>query len=214
MANMKNLPRLVFLLAVFLLPALSFAGDASDVVSRLRQKYESITSVQADFDQEVSSRGMPAVKSSGRVWFKKPGKMRWEYSGPEKDLIVSDGRTIWLFQPDLGQVIEKDASSTAASMATDFLSGMGRIEKAFAVSLSAGEGGDHVLTLTPKGEDPAMQRLVLSVDRKTFLVRKTVLTDHFGTKTTVAFRNMKLNPSLKDSLFRFTPPKGSSVVRP
>lgn len=214
MKNKNRFFTLATFLAVFLIPALSFAEDAAEVISRLQKKYESISSLKADFSQEVASKGMPSQKSEGRVWFKKPGKMRWEYQKPSKDLIVSDGETIWLYQPDLNQVIEKSAASTASAMATDFLSGIGDIEKDFAVALSGSEGTDYLLTLTPRDEQPGMRKLLLAIDKETYTVRKTVITDHFGNETSVTFRNLKTNPSLKDSLFRYKPPKGASVVRP
>lgn len=200
--------------ALFLFPALSYSEDAAAVISGLQKKYDSIDSIRADFTQEVSSKGMGSQKSEGKVWFKKPGKMRWEYQRPSKDLIVSDGDTIWLYQPDLNQVIEKKASSGSSSMATDFLSGIGKIEKDFQVRLSGSEGRDYLLTLTPREEDPGIMRLSLSVDKATFLVKRTVLTDHFGNRTTVVFRNIKTNASMRDSLFKFTPPKGATIVQP
>jgi outer membrane lipoprotein carrier protein len=201
-------------IALLFLPALSFAEDATEVVSKLQSKYESIKSIKADFTQEVSSKTMPAMTSEGKVWLKKPGRMRWEYKTPAKDLIVSDGKTIWLFQPDLNQVIEKTAASSASAMATDFLSGIGNIEKEFIVVLSAAEGANHVLTLTPKQEQASLKKLTLEVGKKSSLVEKTVITDHYGNKTSVTFKNIKLNSSVKDSLFKYTAPKGVAVVRP
>lgn len=207
----------IILLAViaFFLPALSFAqDDAATVVSKLQSKYESITSIRADFTQEVSSKGMPAMKSEGKVWLKKPGKMRWEYKKPAKDLIVSDGRTIWLYQPDLNQVIERPAFLSASSMATDFLSGIGNIEKEFDVKLAALESANHVLILTPKQEQTSLKKLILEVGKENSIVEKTTITDHFGNQTAVTFTNIKLNASMKDSLFKYTPPKDAAIVRP
>lgn len=216
---MKNIfhKKLIILLAVmaFFLPALSFAeDDAATVVSKLQSKYESITSIRAEFTQEVSSKGMPAMKSEGKVWLKKPGKMRWEYKKPAKDLIVSDGKTIWLFQPDLKQVIERPASMSASSMATDFLSGIGNVEKEFDVKLAALESVNHVLILTPKQEQSGLKKLILEVGKENSIVEKTVITDHFGNQTAVTFTNIKLNASIKDSLFKYTPPRGAAIVRP
>ncbi|OGP14892.1 MAG: outer membrane lipoprotein carrier protein LolA [Deltaproteobacteria bacterium GWA2_54_12] len=210
----NKLITLLALAALFILPALSFAGDAAAVVSKLQSKYESITSLKADFTQEVTSRGMPALKSEGKVWLKKPGRMRWEYKKPAKDLIVSDGRTIWLFQPDLNQVIERPALSSASSMATDFLSGIGSVEKEFDVKLAALETVNHVLILTPKQEQAGLKKLILEVGKETSIVEKTVITDHFGNQTAVTFSNIRLNASMKDSLFKYTPPRGASIVRP
>jgi outer membrane lipoprotein carrier protein len=201
--------------ALTIFPALSFAQEASEIVSKLQKKYESISSIKAEFTQEVTSKGMPAMKSEGKVWLKKPGKMRWEYKKPAKDLIVSDGKTIWLFQPDLNQVIERAASTAAASsMATDFLSGIGILEKEFEVKLSEVEAANHVLILTPRQEQPGLSKLILEVNKENFIVEKTVITDHFGNQTAVAFDGVKLNASMKDSLFRYAPPKGAKVVRP
>lgn len=214
---MKNISfKIITLLAVmaFFLPALSFAEDAAAVVSKLQSKYESITSIKADFIQEVSSKGMPAMKSEGKVWLKKPGKMRWEYEKPAKDLIVSDGKTIWLYQPDLNQVIERPASMSASAMATDFLSGIGNIEKEFDVKLSELESINHVLILTPKQEQPGLSKLILEVGKENSIVERTIITDHFGNQTAVTFKDVKLNASIKDKLFKYTPPKGAAIVRP
>lgn len=210
----RNFIKLLALAALFILPALSFAEDAAEIVSRLQGKYESITSIKADFTQEVSSKGMPAMKSEGKVWLKKPGKMRWEYKKPAKDLIVSDGKTIWLFQPDLNQVIERPASLSASAMATDFLSGIGSIEKEFDVKLAAIDSANHVLILTPKQEQSSLRNLILEVNKEKSIVEKTTITDHFGNQTAVTFNNIKLNASMKDSLFKYTPPRGAAVVRP
>jgi len=202
-------------LAAFLLsPALSFGQDASTIVKRLQEKYESITSLKADFTQEVTSKGMPAMRSEGKVWLKKPGKMRWEYKKPARDLIVSDGRTIWLFQPDLNQVIERAADASASSMAADFLTGIGSIEKEFEVKLSPVESVNHVLILTPRQEQQGLKKLILEVSKDDYVVVKTVITDHFDNQTAVAFENVKLNAAARDALFRYSPPKGAAVVRP
>lgn len=209
----KNLVFLA-LAALFVFPTLAAGQDAAAIVGRLQEKYNSITSIKADFVQEVTSKGMPSMKSEGKVWLKKPGKMRWEYSKPAKDLIVSDGKTIWLFQPDLNQVIEKPAASSATTMATDFLSGIGRIDKEFEVKVAELESAHHVLILTPRQEQQGLKKLILEVNRESYIVEKTVITDHFGNQTSVTFGNVKLNAKVKDSLFKYTPPRGAAVVRP
>lgn len=210
----RSFAMFIIMAAAFFIPALSFAEDASEVVAKLQRKYDSITSIKAAFTQEVSSKGMPATSSRGNVWLKKPGKMRWEYQEPAKDIIVSDGKTIWLYQPDLNQAIKSPASSGASSMATDFLSGIGKIEKEFIVILSSAEGQYHVLTLTPKSEQPSLKKLVLEVGKYSYLVEKTVITDHFGNQTSVSFTDITLNSQIKDSLFKYAPPRGAAIIKP
>ena len=200
---------------ILLAPGLASAEDVSEIVSKLQKSYESISTISASFTQETSSKGMKAAQTSkGKVWFKKPGKMRWEYSVPEGDLIVSDGKKIWVFQPDLNQVIEKDIDESATRLTTDFLSGIGDITKDFKVSLAGSEGGYHRLSLVPKEEQPNLKRLTLDVDKTSFVIKKTAVVDHFGNETRVELKDIKTNASVQDKLFKFTLPKGAQVVRP
>lgn len=204
------LPALFFLLA-----SASSADELKDVLSRLQEKYNNIASVEADFTQEAYQKGFNATqRSDGKVYFKKPGKMRWEYKEPLDDLIVSNGKMIWVYQPDLDQAIEKPVEGAASSMATDFLSGMGNLKRDFKAALTGSEGGAYRITLVPKQAQPNMKRLVLEIDKNSMLLVKTTVIDHFGNETRVELKDIKTNIPLKDSIFEFTPPKGATVVRP
>ncbi|MBZ0220353.1 MAG: outer membrane lipoprotein chaperone LolA [Candidatus Methylomirabilis sp.] len=213
---MKTLLRIMLsALLLSLIPAISSADELKEVLSKLQERYESITTLQSDFSQEVSSRGMGRPETaSGKVWFKKPGKMRWEYSKPAGDLIVGDGKTVWIYQPDLNQAIERDVDAAASRMATDFLSGVGNLEKEFEARLADSKGDTWRIVLTPREESPNVKSLALEVDKKSLLIKKTEMTDHFETETRVEFRETKVNSPAPDSLFRFTPPQGVRVVRP
>ncbi|MBI5491894.1 MAG: outer membrane lipoprotein chaperone LolA [Deltaproteobacteria bacterium] len=204
------------LISFLLLPALGAAEgmDKDKAVSSLQHAYEKITSIEADFTQEAFTKSLGRAQTSeGRVYFKKPGKMRWTYKKPSNDEIVSDGRTIWLFQGDLNQVIEKPVEE-AASLAADFLSGIGDLKKDFDIDSSTGTKDGFRIVLRPKAQQPNVKKITLEVNGETLLVEKTIVEDLFGNETRVMLRNMKVNPPLKDSLFEFTPPRGSSIVRP
>lgn len=213
---MKTLFRIpLFALMLVLIPAASGAEELKEILSKLQERYESITTLQAEFNQEVSSRGMgrPEI-ASGKVWFKKPGKMRWEYSSPAGDLIVGDGNTVWVYQPDLNQAIEREVNAAASRMATDFLSGVGDLEKEFEARLADSKSDAWRLVLTPRKESPNIKSLSIEVDKKSLLIKRTAVTDHFGTETRVEFREASVNPPVPDALFSFTPPQGARVVRP
>lgn len=213
---MKTLFRIpLFALMLVLIPAASGAEELKEVLSKLQERYESVTTLQSDFSQEVSSRGMGRPETArGKVWFKKPGKMRWEYSKPAGDLIVGDGKTVWIYQPDLNQAIEKEIDAAASRMATDFLSGVGDLEKEFEARLADSKGDAWRIVLTPRKESPNVKSLSLEVDKKSFLIKRTAVTDHFGTETRVDFTETSVNSPAPDSLFSFTPPQGAQVVRP
>ncbi|HEY4707564.1 MAG TPA: outer membrane lipoprotein chaperone LolA [Thermodesulfobacteriota bacterium] len=209
--------KFIFIMAAALLlgPGLASAEEVAEIVAKLQKSYEAISTVTASFTQETSSRGMKAAQTAkGKVWFKKPGKMRWEYTVPEGDLIVSDGKKIWLYQPDLNQVIEKEIDSSATRLTTDFLSGIGDITKDFKVSLASSEAGSYRLSLVPREEQPNIKRLTLEVDKTSFVIKKTAVVDNFGNETRVELKDIKTNASVQDKLFKFSAPKGAQVVRP
>ncbi len=202
---------LAVLAAVLVLSSLSFAAvPPDDIVSKLQQKYETISTIEADFVQEATSKAMKRSDTSeGRVYFKKPGKMRWEYRKPLQDLIVSNGKTIWVYQPDLAQAIEKPFDAGASVLATDFLSGIGDLKKNFKVKVA----DNGTITLVPKDPGENIRKITLSLDPGG-LVRKTTIDDAFGNETSITFKNLKTNTELKDSLFEFKPPKGVTIVKP
>ncbi|MBI2413480.1 MAG: outer membrane lipoprotein chaperone LolA [Deltaproteobacteria bacterium] len=202
---------LVVLAALLMVSSLSFAAvPPDDIVSKIQQKYGTIGTIEADFVQEATSKAMKRSDTSeGKVYFKKPGKMRWEYKKPLQDLIVSNGKTVWVFQPDLSQAIEKPFDAGAAGLATDFLSGIGDLKKNFKVKVSDSD----TITLVPKDTGENIKKITLSLDAGG-LVKKTTIDDAYGNETSITFKNMKTNTELKDSLFEFKPPKGVTIVKP
>ncbi|MFQ5737307.1 MAG: outer membrane lipoprotein carrier protein LolA, partial [Thermodesulfobacteriota bacterium] len=149
-----------------------------------------------------------------KVYLKKPGKMRWDYREPVKDEIVSNGKTVWVYQPDLNQVISRPADAAASGIATDFLSGIGDLEKDFDIRLAAQDTETWTLELTPRTPQPNLKKLLMDVDKKSMLAVKTRVFDHFGNETQVSFNDIKINNALTDLMFEFIPPEGASVIRP
>lgn len=191
------------------------AEDVNRIVDELQRKYGSISTIEAGFTQEVAARGLAKPQASeGRVYFKKPGKMRWAYSRPERDELVSNGKTVWVYQPDINQVMERPARGVQSTIATDFLSGVGNLNKDFNITLAEERKDAYVLSLAPKEPLQNVQRIFVELDRKTFLISKTVVQDLFGNETRVLFKDIKVNAPQKDGLFEFRAPEGATVIRP
>ncbi len=201
-------------LSALIPPAPLMAEDLSGIVSKLQQRYDGITAISADFTQEVSLniQGKPQV-SEGTVFLKKPGKMKWLYTSPTRDELVSNGKTIWVFERDLNQVIERPLEGNS-SLATDFLTGVGNLRRDFEITLARENGGIYRLGLIPLEPQPNVKKFYMELDKTKFIVVKTIVEDYFGNVTTVSFRNIKLNGPVEDSFFEFSPPKGATVVRP
>ncbi|MBI5236713.1 MAG: outer membrane lipoprotein chaperone LolA [Deltaproteobacteria bacterium] len=194
----------------------SFALEAEPIISAMQARYEKISTVTAVFTQEVSTQTGGVLKSEGEFFFKKPGRMKWLYTMPEKDVVVSNGKTLWVFQPDLNQVIEKPMEAGAGALVISFLSGLGELKDEFDITLAAvnDDAKNHVLNLEPKKTHPGIKRMTMELDKKTLIVVKTVVQDHLGNTTAITFSGIKTDIPLKDSFFEYKPPKGAAVVRP
>ena len=208
--------QILSLLTVYcLLPTAVYANDLNAIISKLQKTYEGIQDVQANFTQLTTSASIKTTqKAEGVVYFKKPGMMKWEYKSPNKDIIVSDGITIWIYQQDIGQVMVGNVLDNGTSISNNFLAGIGNLKKDFDIELAEQDNIAYLLKLNPKMSQPNVQKLYIAVDKKTFLVIKTLVYDMMGNETKVVFENMKTNQSLSGSIFKFKIPEGVKVVKP
>ena len=205
-------------LALALLVAAAPAGAATleEVVAGVQGTYGKIQDLRAEFTQTSHNKSLGQdITAEGTVLLKKGGKMRWDYKSPAKQQIVSDGKTLWVYTPDLNQVNKGEAPKALAGPAGSFLAGLGKLEEQFTVRLhaqKADKAGRPMLDLAPKQPTPLLTRLVLTVDPKDWIVREAVLYDQFQNTVTMQFSKVAMNPKLEDSLFTFAPPKGAAVV--
>ena len=89
--------------------------DPSTVVTGIQKKYASINDLSSPFTQVTRIKDLDEkIASSGKVWFKKPGMMKWQYEEPWKDTIVSDGKKVWYFDSRENQVTEMEVESVWA----------------------------------------------------------------------------------------------------
>jgi len=207
------------LLVLLALPAIGAAQELEQVVDALETTYGKMNDLRADFTQVARNKSLGQdVKAEGTVYLKKGGKMRWEYRSPAPQQIISDGTYLWVYTPELNQVNKGDAPKALAGPAGSFLQGLGKVREEFSVRFlnpanKTDASGRPVLDLTPKKPTPLLTRLVLTVDPKDhYLVRQAVLYDQLQNTVTMTFNRVVLNPGLSDTLFAFTPPKGTAVV--
>jgi len=197
----------------------TLATGVSEVAAMVQQKYSALEGLSADFRQEsrIATLGRSRHKS-GRILFRRGGKMRWEYEGPDPQLIVTDGKTLWYFRPDQEQVVVQDLGQAFTSQTPLlFLFGEGRLAEEFSWEegdLSADGSGLLTLEMKPRRETPDLVALTLLVRAADYSVASTVLRDAFGNITRLDFSGEKENPDLDDGLFTFRIPEGAEVIRP
>ena len=190
----------------------SARADLNTVLDRLQQHYQATKSFSAGFDETIARPGVPPVRRNGTIYYKKPGKLRWEFEGSQAETIVSDGTTIYDYDPGLNQVVETPlAQAVHSQAAAAFLLGAGDLNRDFnAVGISGPDSSGIVqVSLTPR---QGGERIEAGIDRKTYNVTGLSIVDAMGNQTHFKFSNIELNPPLEDSRFTFTPPNGADIV--
>ncbi len=182
-------------------------------LTKIQNHYRATGSFHAKFTEQVTSPGGMKKIRTGSVYYLKPGRMRWEFAGPEAETIVSDGNIVYSYEPDLNQVIETPVKQILKSpSATAFLLGFGDLRDDFGASFTSSAPDDGLihLTLVPKeGGNPA----TVALDQSSLDLRALELTDAVGDKTSFQFTDWSDNPTLADSLFKFEVPAGADIVR-
>ncbi len=188
---------------------------ASDVAGALQRKYDGIKDFTASFTQ-IYEGGVLRRKASesGTVSVKKPGKMRWDYTSPEKKLFVSDGQTMFLYFPNEKQVMKNAVpDQDQATSAVLFLMGKGNITRDFNVRWAEG-GSDttYRLRLDPKTRQTEYDWLEITADRESLRIVGLTAADAQGGRSSFTFSNFKENVGLADKMFQFTIPRGTEVI--
>lgn len=192
------------------------ALDPQEIAAHIQAYYEGTQSFAGDFEQEVHwRRGAEVRLSKGRVYFKKPGLMRWEYTWPEKLLIVVDRLNVYLYSPQDKQVmIFPTGKALSPKVTLGFMTGKGNLLRDFRIiSCERLPSGKVALTVIPREETPQVAKLTLVADPKTGAISEIWFWDHLGNLTKIRFFNLRRNVKLENDLFHFTPPKGVEIVK-
>ena len=190
--------------------------SAPQVAAALQAKYDRISDFTADFTQHYQS-GVLKRKTTerGTLQVKKPGRMRWDYTSPEKKLFVSDGSRIWLYVPaDKQATVTPVPPQDEATTAVLFLVGKGNLARDFSVSfLDKPEPGTLGLRLQPKLPERDYDWLEIVVDASSLQIRSLTAADRQGGQSTFVLSNVKENVGLTDKTFAFTLPRGTDVIQ-
>jgi outer membrane lipoprotein carrier protein len=192
------------------------ANSPKAVAERVQQRYDTIRDFEADFVQTYEG-GVLRKKTTerGTVAIKRPGRMRWIYTAPERKEFVSDGNRLYSYLPADKQVIVSPAPEGQSNTPALFLTGKGNLVRDFTPSFTELPGatpGLISLKFVPIRTDPDVQALILGVDPTTYQIRLLVATDRQGGTSTFTFSNLKENRGISDKIFEFRIPRGVDVV--
>lgn len=185
------------------------------VLREIEKKYERSPTLSADFSQlNMSSTFSQKKMSSGKIYIKRPSKIRWETEKPDPNLLISNGKTYWFYTPPFdaeepGQVIEKPASQVESKLANALLSGA--FSKAQIQSIQKKTPSTYILTPS-KGTAGSVQKATIQVDLKTKVIEKVILDHVGGNRSEITLSQIKLGNPLADDLFIFKAPPHTEKI--
>jgi outer membrane lipoprotein carrier protein len=197
----------------YLFAAVFFAACSAHAssIERFKTFVRTTQSARASFDQKVVDRsGKPVQSSAGSFVFLRPGRFRWVYEKPIDQLIVGDGKQVWIYDRDLNQVTVRKISKALGSTPAALLAGSSDIEAAFELSDAGVREGLEWLDAKPKRQEAGFERVRMGFDATG--IRAMELVDNFGQTTTLRFSNLVRNPKVDPADFRFEAPKGADVL--
>lgn len=188
--------------------------ELTAVIDGIQAFYGKAQDLKADFEQTYTYKVYARKqRSTGKVFFKKKGKMRWDYQTPEQKVFVADGDTLWVYEPEQAQVFKRDLKSAQLPVALSFMSGEGKLTDEFdATLLEAPAAGRALIELVPKRDAGEYKALRLEVDAATFAVVASTVIDPVGNTNHLVFKNVQTNGGLPDAGFTFTPPAGVRII--
>lgn len=188
------------------------APAMADAGSELAARLKAIQTLDADFTQiTAATKTKPESVVLGHVQAQKPGQFRWEVKQPYAQLLVSNGRELKVFDPDLQQLtirpVSPEVSQTPALL---FAGNAAALQQQFRVSQKQ-NGASVTYVLTPKAKDAVFADLSLTFKGSEPLTMS--LRDSLGQQTRIEFFRVKRNAALPASAFQFTPPRGTDIIR-
>ena len=168
--------------------------------------------LQGGFAQTVyDANGAEKETSTGRVSLSAPRLFRWEYVKPYPQLIVADGKTVWVYDPDLKQATRRAQGDTEQNSPLAALIDPARLDKDYTVAEAGSGDGLEWLTLTPRDKDNAsFESARLGFDRNG--LNRMAFTDLLGQRTEIVFAQWQRNPAFARGTFSYVPPKDVDVV--
>lgn len=190
--------------------ALSSTSARADAVDSLRGFVGESQTGKAQFTQVVtSSDGAKKKNSSGYFEFARPNRFRFVYSKPFEQVLVGDGKKVWMFDPDLNQVSTRSLDDALGATPAALLAGQG-VEKDFELAAQPPKDGLEWVKATPKAKESSFQFLNVGFRGKDLVALEIV--DSFGQRSLMSFTQWTSPVSWPAEHFKFTVPAGADVL--
>lgn len=201
--------KLIVLAALSLVACSAFA--ATGARARLDAFAKGLHAVRGNFTQTVfDAHGNIAGTSSGFFALQAPRLFRWQVTDPYQQLIIADGKKVWVYEPDLEQVTVRDQGNEEAHSPLTVLTDLSQLDTDFKTSDAGVRDGLEWLHLVSRSKDPQFDYAEIGFDAAG--PQRMIFKDTLGNRTEIAFSGWQRNPQMPASTFVFVAPKGTDVV--
>jgi outer membrane lipoprotein carrier protein len=210
---------LIVIIAILFIgtPSFSESLDIDALISKIQEIYEQTEDLQAEFIHQVPLQLTgKTFTEEGTFYFKKPGRMCWDYKKPPLKKLIINPENTWFYIPEDNRVyVQKTEDILTSQIAIRFFSGIGNLSENFTINFSSpqcrDEDGNYLITLKPKEYDEGIQALELLISGESYYVIGYNLTDMYGNLNRYTFESIKANNNLPNGLFHYIPPEGVEV---
>ncbi len=188
--------------------------EIDNILKKVEERYKG-NGFSALFFQKSTLKAMEITDTaSGRAFFKKPAMMRWEYNIPEKQYIITNGDSLWIYKPEDSQVmIGKFPAFFGNGKGVSFLSDIRLIREIFFFSMELPDKkGNTVLKLTPKNKNPDLIKVYLYISKENSNIIRLISYNEYEDETQIDFFNINFKTKMKNSKFVFKIPDKSDIV--
>ena len=200
-----------FLTTLLLLSILPVNVIAENGQTKLDAFLTGLQTLEADFTQRLLNQyGEELESSNGVLYLKRPGKFHWSYVEPYSQKLISDSKTLWVYDEDLEQLTIRDITGLLEDSPAAILGGDMDIDAHYIVAEQLNEGGERWLELTPRDTESQYHGIRLTFADTT--LEQMILFDSLGRTTQIVFDNLVRNPDIDESLFQFAAPEGIDVI--
>ena len=169
-------------------------------------------SMTAEFQQTVyNEQQQPLQQNQGKMALLRPGKFRWEVTTPNSQLMLTDGKQVWIYDTDLNQATHQlinmaDSVSPAALLSNE----ASQLPQRFFIKRLKATNSQTVFQLKPKKTDDLFKYVILYFQQQQLTQMRII--DNLGSLSVFNFEHVELNKVLNTNLFIFKPPKGITVI--
>ena len=211
---------LCLILSLLAWPCCAFSEElptVGEIAQKLQSTYEKTKDLKADFIQEATIKSIKKTeREEGKVFFKNPKNMLWEYSNPKGKKLVINSQTAWLYLSEEKVAYrQKSESIFQSKLLINFFAGTGKLKDDFVIKYAEPKAldkdGNYLLILTPREKTAACNSVKLTIDKNNFYILQVSFDDVMGNSTTLKFSNISINMGLAQKIFQFRPPVGVQI---